>query len=155
MADPRAVARDRPPNPHLRNKFFHFHAVSGKKNCKIRGWRSPWKSWIRHCNCNYYTEYAVRIICFPLLWFPLPPSKNICSDHIYLNFSSDWPKCHFYLFSLPQTKWLPFVIERTFRWCVWSITYRMEDNFFKTSLALRSDFSWTLLLLEPGLFNTQ
>ena len=50
LADPRGGARDaRPP---WGSKFFHFHAVFGKKlknNSIFGSWRPPWgKSWIRH-----------------------------------------------------------------------------------------------------------
>ena len=52
LADPRGGARDaRPP---WGSKFFHFHAVFGKKlknNSTFGSWRPPWgKSWIRHCH---------------------------------------------------------------------------------------------------------
>ena len=56
LADPRGGARDaRPP---WGSKFFHFHAVFGKKlknNSTFGSWRPPWgKSWIRHCNGIVY-----------------------------------------------------------------------------------------------------
>ena len=54
-------ARDaRPP---LGSKFFHFHAVFGKKlknNSTFGSWRPPWgKSWIRHW----------KILCFTMMCY--------------------------------------------------------------------------------------
>ena len=51
LADPRGAPGTRA--PPWGSKFFHFHAVFGKKlknNSTFGSWRPPWgKSWIRHC----------------------------------------------------------------------------------------------------------
>ena len=56
LADPRGAPGTRAPPPPG-SKFFHFHAVFGKKlknNSTFGSWRPPWgKSWIRHWNIKY------------------------------------------------------------------------------------------------------
>ena len=51
LADPRGAPGTRA--PPWGPKFFHFHALFGKKlknNSTSGSWRTPWgKSWIRHC----------------------------------------------------------------------------------------------------------
>ena len=72
LADPRGGARDaRPP---WGSKFFHFHAVFGKKlknNSTFGSWRPPWgKSWICHCEGYVFTRVCHSFCSQGGGWYP-------------------------------------------------------------------------------------
>ena len=62
LADTRGAPGTRPPPPPRGSKFFHFHAVFGKKlknNSIFGSWRPPWgKSWIRHWNGHFFPSFV-------------------------------------------------------------------------------------------------